>query len=127
MLPRNRNTRLLNGIRLTFTDPWEVFGSLALITLLVALLIIVPPLLAHSQRRRDQNEDTLLTVPRVAGTLLALLSAAIIIVRPMVAIERPVLVGFDFHGGSVTESFATGPIFLPSGTALAIVGRVSNT
>jgi general L-amino acid transport system permease protein len=99
-------------------------GQLWLVGILVALLIIAPPILARSQRRRDQTEDRLLTAPRVTGTLLALLSAAIIIVRPMVAIERPVLTGFDFHGGlSISPEFAALLIGLSTYTA-AFIGEI---
>jgi len=99
-------------------------GQLWLVGVLVALLIIAPPILARSQRRRDQTEDRLLTLPRVTGTLLALLSAAIIIVRPMVTIERPVLAGFDFHGGlSVSPEFAALLIGLSTYTA-AFIGEI---
>ncbi len=100
-------------------DGYRWFGGM-----LLALVILVPPILVFSRRRREQTGRALPTIRWVIGVAVVLLAAAIAVGRPVIAIERPVLSGFDFRGGiSVSPEFGALLIGLSTYTA-AFIGEI---
>jgi general L-amino acid transport system permease protein len=99
-------------------------GYLALGGALLALVTLVPLILDRSRRRREQTGRGLPTARLVTGAAVVLLSAVIVIGRPVVTVERPALIGFDFRGGiSISPEFAALLIGLSTYTA-AFIGEI---
>jgi general L-amino acid transport system permease protein len=99
-------------------------GYLGLSGALLAFAILIPVVRTRSRQRREREGRGLPTTLLLAGAAVVLLSAAIAIDRPGLTIERPVLIGFDFHGGmSISSEFATLLIGLSTYTA-AFIGEI---
>lgn len=99
-------------------------GYLWLVGALLALVILIPPLRARSRQLRERTGRGLPTTRLLAGAAVVLLSAAIVIGRPVVSVERPALIGFDFRGGmSISPEFAALLIGLSTYTA-AFIGEI---
>jgi general L-amino acid transport system permease protein len=91
---------------------------------LLAFVLLVPLVFARSRVRRDRTGRGLPTTRLLAGAFVVLLSAAIVAGRPVVAVERPALSGFNFRGGlSISPEFAALLIGLSTYTA-AFIGEI---
>jgi general L-amino acid transport system permease protein len=91
---------------------------------LLAFVIFVPVVIARSRHRRERTGGGLPTTRLLAGAAVVLLSAAILFGRPVVTVERPALMGFDFRGGiSISPEFAALLIGLSTYTA-AFIGEI---
>ena len=91
---------------------------------LLGFALLVPLVIARSRVRRDKTGRGLPTTRLLAGAAVVLLSFAIVVGRPVVAVERPALVGFDFRGGlSISPEFAALLIGLSTYTA-AFIGEI---
>jgi general L-amino acid transport system permease protein len=90
---------------------------------LLIFKILVLFALTRSRRRREQTGRGLPTARLLIGLATILLSAAVLIGHPRVAVERPALMGFNFHGGmSISPEFAALLIGLTTYTA-AFIGE----
>jgi general L-amino acid transport system permease protein len=101
---------------------WEG-GFLWIGAAMLAFKILTPFVLTRSRRRREQTGRGLPTARLLVGLATILLSAAVLIGHPHIAVERPALTGFDFHGGmSISPEFAALLIGLSTYTA-AFIGE----
>jgi general L-amino acid transport system permease protein len=99
-------------------------GGLWLGGALLVFVLLVPLVLTRSRVRRDRTGRGLPATRLLAGAFVALLSAAIVVGRPVVAVERPALIGFNFRGGlSISPEFAALLIGLSTYTA-AFIGEI---
>jgi general L-amino acid transport system permease protein len=77
----------------------------------------------RSRRLREETGRGLPTARLLIGLATILLSAAVLIGHPRIAVERPALMGFNFHGGmSISPEFAALLIGLSTYTA-AFIGE----
>jgi general L-amino acid transport system permease protein len=103
---------------LTWKGGFFWFGSAVLV-----FKILVPFVLTRSQRRREQTGRGLPTTRLLVGLATILLSTAVLLGHPRIAVERPALMGFNFHGGmSISPEFAALLIGLSTYTA-AFIGE----
>jgi general L-amino acid transport system permease protein len=101
---------------------WEG-GFLWIGAAMLAFKILTPFVLTRSRRRREQTGRGLPTARLLVGLATILLSAAVLIGHPHIAVERPALTGFDFHGGMwISPEFAALLIGLSTYTA-AFIGE----
>jgi general L-amino acid transport system permease protein len=99
-------------------------GSLWLGGALLAFVVLVPVVVARSRLRRDRTGHGLPTARLLAASAVVLLSVAIAIGRPVVGVERPAVLGFNFRGGlSISPEFAALLIGLSTYTA-AFIGEI---
>jgi general L-amino acid transport system permease protein len=99
-------------------------GGLWLGGALLTFVLLVPLVLTRSRVRRDRTGRGLPTTRLLAGAFVLLLSVAIVVGRPVVAVERPALIGFNFRGGlSISPEFAALLIGLSTYTA-AFIGEI---
>jgi general L-amino acid transport system permease protein len=107
----------LPGLAVREGFPW--FGAA-----LVAFVLLVPVVLARSRLRRDRTGHGLPTTRLLAAAALILMVTAIVMGRPVVAVERPVLIGFNFEGGlSISPEFAALLVGLSTYTS-AFIGEI---
>jgi general L-amino acid transport system permease protein len=91
---------------------------------LLTFALLVPLVFKRSRVRRDRTGRGLPTTRLLAGAFVVLLSVAIVVGRPVVAVERPALIGFNFRGGlSISPEFAALLIGLSTYTA-AFIGEI---
>jgi general L-amino acid transport system permease protein len=99
------------------SDLWLPAGLFALP--FVGLLVF-----AWSRRQRSRTGRGLPTGRLIACGAAMLMSAAMVIDRPIVGLERPALIGFDFRGGvSITPEFSALLIGLSMYTS-AFIGEI---
>ncbi len=99
-------------------DGYRWLGSVAL------ALAVFSFLLGLSRDRRERTGAGLSVRRILASTAVVLLSAAMFAGVPVVTVERPALVGFNFRGGmSISPEFATLLIGLSTYTA-AFIGEI---
>ena len=91
---------------------------------LLAFVILVPVVIARSRHRRERTGRGLPTTRLLTSAAVVLLSAAIVFGHPVVTVELPALIGFDFRGGiSISPEFAALLIGLSTYTA-ACIGEI---
>jgi general L-amino acid transport system permease protein len=96
---------------------WLAYELVVLATLAVLVMV-------YSRHRWERTGRGLPMVRLLACAALIILSTAIIIGRPAPTVERPGLVGFDFHGGiSISPEFAALLVGLSTYTA-AFIGEI---